>query len=145
MTSVHDLLSRLDKAKAKNGGWMACCPAHDDRDPSLSIKEGDNGRILLYCHAGCKTENVVSALNLHMSDLMPDQQNQEPREVAMYDYTNEAGELLYQVVRYEPKDFRQRRPSGNGEWIYNLKRIPRVPYRLPSIKPAIDSKETIYM
>ncbi len=47
------------------------CPAHDDRSVSLSVKEGDDGRILLYCHAGCETKDICAALGLKLSDLMP--------------------------------------------------------------------------
>ncbi|MEM1330161.1 MAG: DUF3987 domain-containing protein [Planctomycetota bacterium] len=50
-------------------GWTSCCPAHDDRSPSLSISDGDDGRVLLHCHAGCQTTEVLEALGLHMSDL----------------------------------------------------------------------------
>jgi hypothetical protein len=53
--------------------------------------------------------------------------------VAEYDYTDESRSPLYQVVRYDPKDFRQRRPDGNGGWIWNLDGVRRVPYRLPEI------------
>ena len=53
--------------------------------------------------------------------------------IATYDYNDESGELLYQVVRYEPKDFRQRRPNGKGGWIWNLQRERRVLYRLQEL------------
>jgi putative DNA primase/helicase len=53
--------------------------------------------------------------------------------VATYDYTDETGTLLYQVCRYEPKSFLQRRPGDNGEWIWNLDGIPRILYRLPEL------------
>ena len=55
--------------------------------------------------------------------------------VAEYDYTDPSGKLLYQVVRYEPKDFRQRRPDPDNEygWIWNLKGVEPVPYRLPEV------------
>jgi 5S rRNA maturation endonuclease (ribonuclease M5) len=56
------------------------------------------------------------------------------RKVAQtYDYTDVGGAVLYQTVRYEPKDFRQRRPDGHGGWIWNLDGIERVPYRLPEV------------
>jgi len=51
--------------------WKARCPAHDDRNPSLSVGAGSDGRVLLYCHAGCPAENIVRALGLEMRDLMP--------------------------------------------------------------------------
>jgi putative DNA primase/helicase len=57
----------------------------------------------------------------------------EKRIVAVYDYRSESGELLYQVVRYEPKEFRQRRPDGKGGWIGNLEGVKRVLYRLPEL------------
>jgi putative DNA primase/helicase len=55
------------------------------------------------------------------------------RIVAAYDYRNESGELLFQVCRYEPKDFRQRRPDQNGSWIWQVKGSRQVPYRLPEL------------
>jgi hypothetical protein len=64
-------------------------------------------------------------------------------EVATYDYNDAAGKLLFQVVRYEPKDFRQRRPDGGG-WIWNVKGIETVPYRLPDLVKALLDK-TIYV
>ena len=60
--------------------------------------------------------------------------------VATYDYRSETGELLYQVCRYEPKDFRQRRPDGNGGWQWKTKGVARVPYRLPELTTADPSK-----
>lgn len=60
-----------------------------------------------------------------------------PRKIVKtYDYTDAAGNVLYQVVRYWPKDFLQRRPNGNGGWIWNLKGVPRVLYRLPEVAKA---------
>lgn len=69
---ADDLLSRLDKVKGRNGRWIACCPAHDDRSPSLAISEGEDGRILLYCHALCSVESIVGAVGLTLSDIMPE-------------------------------------------------------------------------
>jgi 5S rRNA maturation endonuclease (ribonuclease M5) len=56
--------------------------------------------------------------------------------VATYDYTDESGNLLYQTCRYQPKDFRQRRPDGKGGWIWNLDGVRRVLYRLPEVLKA---------
>jgi putative DNA primase/helicase len=56
-----------------------------------------------------------------------------PRIVATYDYLAERGELIFQVVRFDPKDFRQRRPDGNGGWIWTVKGVRQVPYRLPEL------------
>lgn len=59
----------LEQFKRNGSGWKARCPAHDDKDPSLSIKEGNDGRVLLLCRVGCSTEAVVSALGLTFADL----------------------------------------------------------------------------
>jgi hypothetical protein len=57
--------------------------------------------------------------------------------VATYDYRDEDGALLFQVVRFDPKDFRQRRPDGAGDWIWSTKGVKQVPYRLPEMSEAI--------
>jgi 5S rRNA maturation endonuclease (ribonuclease M5) len=67
------------------------------------------------------------------------------REVATYDYVDERGELLFQVVRYEPKGFSQRRPNGNGGWTYNLDGSRRVIYRLPAVVEAVKSGRRIFV
>lgn len=117
---------------------MACCPAHEDNRQSLSIRDGADGRVLLKCHAGCDLSAILAALNLNVSDLFTSERVELPgadgrrREVAHYDYRDERGQLLYQVVRFEPKDFRQRRPDGEG-WLWNLQGVRRVVYRLPDL------------
>jgi len=65
------ILSKLPDAKRKGKQWTARCPAHDDRRASLSIGVGDDGRVLVHCHAGCTPEAVVAALGLKFADLMP--------------------------------------------------------------------------
>jgi hypothetical protein len=63
------VLDLLEGVQGRAGSWTALCPAHDDTRPSLSISEGEDGRCLLKCHAGCETEAVVNGLGLVMSDL----------------------------------------------------------------------------
>jgi putative DNA primase/helicase len=113
---------------------MAKCPAHDDRNPSLSIREAD-GKVLLHCYAGCSQQDVINVLKARGLWGSNQHATVPRRIVATYDYTDERGELLYQTVRYEPKDFRQRRRSVRGEWIW--KKGPRqVLYRLPEVLEA---------
>jgi len=64
---------------------------------------------------------------------------------AIYDYTDETGALLFQVYRFEPKDFRQRRPDGKGGWIWNLKDTRRVLYRLPELAEALVSEHIVFL
>lgn len=78
--SVDHLLSRLTKVKRSgNDQWMACCPAHDDRSPSLSIKDAGNGKILVNCLAGCSALDVLGAVGMDWNDVMPEKviSNQE--------------------------------------------------------------------
>jgi hypothetical protein len=63
------LEARGRKARGRDHDFMACCPAHDDRDPSLHVSEGKDGRALVHCHAGCSTADVLAALGLGMTDL----------------------------------------------------------------------------
>jgi hypothetical protein len=69
----------------------------------------------------------------------------EPKIVAVYDYFDERSVLLFQVVRFEPKDFRQRRPDGHGGWVWSLGDTRRVPYQLPELLKAVAAGETIYI
>ena len=62
MASIDELLSRLEGVKLSSSGWTAHCPAHDDQNPSLSIREGTDGRALLHCHAGCSYSEILTAL-----------------------------------------------------------------------------------
>ncbi len=65
------------------------------------------------------------------------------RQAATYDYLDEHGKLLFQVVRYEPKEFRQRQPGPSGEWIWNRQGTPEVPYRLPELQEALSLDKTV--
>ncbi len=69
MTPLQFVLSLLPDAKETGDGWKTCCPAHEDTNPSLSIREGDDGRVLLYCFAGCSLDAVCEAVGLKPADL----------------------------------------------------------------------------
>ena len=101
--------------------------------------------MLLHCQAGCSVEEVVAALGLEMSDLFTEDGKLGSRvETAHYDYVDESGALLFQVVRFFPKDFRQRRPDG-ASWVWNLNGTRRVPYRLPGVIQAVRDGIPIYV
>jgi len=72
MSNVDNLLSRLDKVRPTGQGtYQARCPAHDDRGPSLTIRETDDGKVLIHCFSGCSVYEVVGAIGLEISDLFP--------------------------------------------------------------------------
>lgn len=124
----------FDDAVRNGDVFRARCPLHDDNKPSLSIAAGKNGGVVVHCHAGCLTSSLLSVVGLSLSDLAPDAK----RIVAEYDYEDADGRLLYQSLRYEPKDFCCRRPDGNGGWVYRevFDGVQRVPYRLPELRSA---------
>ena len=118
-----DVLAAFPSAKPAGDGWTAKCPAHEDQRASLSIGKGDDGRFLFKCHAGCSFDAILAGAHLEARDLFPQNGNGEGgrRIIKTYDYCDVHGDLQYQVVRFEPKDFRQRRPDGHGGWIWNTR------------------------
>jgi hypothetical protein len=166
------------KAVSDNS-WAARCPCrNDDNNPSTSITEANDGTVLLYCHRGlgCGAKEICEAVGLKLIDLLPDDKRTRPmdsyderpvkREVKpkpvakvkpaskltltnTYDYTDEAGNLLFQKLRYVNeegrKEFRQRRPDGSGGYIYSLGDIPKVLYNLPAVLEAKKKGKTIWL
>jgi hypothetical protein len=135
MSTLQTFLGYFPSAKPSGQQWLAKCPAHDDRTASLAIREGTDQRILLHCHAGCETEAILSALGLDAAALFLEDAAKPSRakmEIAeTYDYRDpQTHDLLYQVCRLIPKDFRPRRPNGKGGWLWNLTDVRRVLYRL---------------
>lgn len=69
---VNDLIARLEKVRrTSRDSWIACCPAHNDRSPSLTIRGLEDGRILIHCFAGCGAADVMAAVGLETADLFP--------------------------------------------------------------------------
>lgn len=69
MSPVDRLLERLDHVRVSGSGWVARCPAHHDRDPSLAVAVGDDDRALVHCFGGCDVQQIVAAVGLELSDL----------------------------------------------------------------------------
>jgi replicative DNA helicase len=137
--TFETFLSKFSKRKQIAGGFMVCCPAHEDSTASLSVTQGTDGRILLHDHAGCTTDAIVAAMNLTLADLFADDKTAVRVPVAIYDYVDEHGALLYQSIRYPTKpdgkkDFQQRRPDGSGGWVWKLEKSRRVVYHLDKIQ-----------
>ncbi len=152
--TLEDFLSLFgDYENGSSGRYKVRCPAHADGEDrerwSLSIYQ-DHEKILLKCFAGCTTEQIVAAKGLTVKDLfLDDPTTQHSKSEAViectYDYTDETGKLLFQVVRYKPKNFKQRRPDGNGGWVWNLKGIKPVIYRLPEVLDAIQKGKAVFI
>jgi putative DNA primase/helicase len=132
--TLRRFLDQLQGVRREGNGWKALCPAHRDKNPSLSIHKTD-GRILIHCFAGCTVEAICGAVGIGIHDLGLSSASSR-RISAIYNHTDEEGKLLYQVLRLEPKAFRQRRPNGCNGWIWNLNSTRRVLYGLPEVLKA---------
>lgn len=169
--NAEQIAGKLGGAKKHGAGWMCLCPAHDDKNPSLGLKDNDDGTVTWNCLAGCDPKAVGAELKA--KGLLPEpKRNGTPRPrlkhrtklnggaapepkakrewgriVATYDYVTADGELICQTVRFEPKDFKQRRPDPDkpGGWIWKLDGIENRPlYRLPELLAA-DLAATVYL
>ena len=147
MTAGLDRVLGAFGARQAGDGWSAKCPAHEDRNASLSLAAGRNGGVVVKCHAGCPVEDVVAAVGLSMLALAPEAAPRPARrrQVATYPYLDEAGEVLFEAVRYDPKDFRQRHPNGNGGWTWNLNGCRRVLYKLPEVLEGVAAARRVFI
>lgn len=155
-SEVEDFLSRLRGVKKSGSNWVACCPCRDDDDnPSLSIGQGRDGKVLATCHRGagaCDFADIMKAAGVKpkSKDEVPVKQEKEVLKwVANYDYYDADGTLLFQKQRFVTTDgkkrFRQRKPDGNGGWDYSLGDIPRVLYNLPAVLEAVKNNGRVYV
>ncbi|MCD9145785.1 DUF3987 domain-containing protein [Streptomyces albireticuli] len=147
--SAYRRIAEALQAHGSNGRGTAWqCPSHDDRSPSLSVTNGNKG-VVINCHAGCATEDIVSTLGLSMADLFdePLPTRERPQAVAEYPYCDEQGQVLYRVRRIEPgydgekKTFRQYRPDGTA----GVKGIRRVLYRLPEVVATVQAGGPVFV
>jgi hypothetical protein len=124
---------------------MAHCPAHEDRSPSLSVTEGDDGRVLLHCHGGCSVNEIVATIGLAISDLFPRRNgDRDDGVIARYRYIDETGRHLYDVVRRVGKTFHQE-PANGRRGKGAMTGVRRVLYRLPEVVAAVAAAETVYV
>lgn len=150
--SVEDFLSLLKGVKrTRDNHYLALCPVHNDRTPSLSITELPD-KILVNCLAGCHINAVLSAIKLEIGDLFLN--SNKPKASTLrdykkidvtYDYHDKEGNVLFQVVRFKPKSFAQRHPGGEKGWIWGLRGVKPIIYHLPQVKEAIVTGETIFL
>jgi hypothetical protein len=151
------VLPRLEGVRKQAGeNYMARCPAHEDRQASLSVSRGKQHPVVLDCKAGCDRDLVLDALGLTWTELCkPREDGDQPRTdwtpygdaIAVYDYLDEQGKLLFQVCRTVGKQFPQRRPDSTSKtgWSWRLGDTRRVLYRLPRLIEAVGAGQTIWI
>jgi hypothetical protein len=157
ITELKNLITAKtgNEPKPSGQGFICHCPAHDDKTASLSISAGRDG-LLLNCHAGCTFEAVTAALGINPVELFHAPgaaKNGKPAKsgkfniVANYPYHDAEEKLRFEVCRLDPKGFRQRRPdpAAPGKWIWNLKGVELIPYRLPELITAAKAGETVFV
>jgi 5S rRNA maturation endonuclease (ribonuclease M5) len=148
VTADDKLRAALEEHGCAPRGSSARCPAHDDRNASLSIGPASQfAGVLLNCHAGCSFDDILTAIGLTRSDLFdePNQAKQGSIVVAEYPYVDESGNVLYIKQRRSPKHFRQYTPTPSGGRSWSLNGVRRVLYRLPEVIAAIDAAQPIYL
>lgn len=145
-TVVASLQERDLTVPSWGSGTMARCPAHEDNRASLKVDAMDDGGVLIYCHAGCPANDVLDALGLRWEDLRPSHYGRTP--VAQYIYTDEKGNPLVRVTRFDPKGFMQEHATGYGletKWNVGVpKEVRRVLYNLPAVLEAASQGATIF-
>lgn len=156
MDALRELvLPRLKAVKKTGAGFSARCPAHEDRQASLSVSEGREHPVVMHCHAGCMPEDICTKLGLDWANLSkPREANRDRGDwtpygdaIAVYDYRDEHGELLYQVCRTADKQFPIRVPDpvAKSGYRWKLGDTRKVLYRLPQILAAVEECRTIYI
>jgi hypothetical protein len=170
LSPVEKVLDRLEDYTVRKDEYRARCPAHNgNSDDSLSIKEGDDGRALLTCHANCEIEDILEALDLGMADLFvkgnahsspgaakkakkATRSSDKKHKIlttdglpdgTYWEFTSPAGEVLY-IQRHKREYYRK---VGEDRWVtYKgvLDDITQVLYRLPELIDGVRSGKTIY-
>jgi uncharacterized protein (DUF927 family) len=134
--------------------WRGACPIHHGKNDNFAV-EPDTGR--WFCHSTCGRGGDILELEIALKgdDFKsakgevfrivgrPEANGNRRRIAATYDYTDEGGRLLFQTVRFDPKDFKQRQPDGKGGWKWSIKGVRLVLYRLPEVLKR--STETVFI
>lgn len=150
MLTLEHVLSQLKGVKEQGNGYIACCPAHDDQNPSLSIREADGGELLLRCHAGCKFEDIIAALSEATTSVTSRKnegfQNSDEAirsrawrdgpPTTVYTYRDKKGQEVVKVLRWDKptgdKTFRPLSLQG-GNWVIKAPTKHRPLYNLPKV------------
>jgi len=168
LSPVEKVLDRLEDYKTDRGGFRARCPAHNgDSDTSLSIKEGDDGRALLTCHASCALGDIVGALGLGVVDLFARNGSGGPRakkavkktaakkadggdektlttddlpDGTYWEFTAPSGEVLY--IQHHKREYY--RKVGEGLWKKGLDGVEQVLYNLHELVDVVRAGEVVY-
>lgn len=121
--NIDAFVTLLSGAHRSGNGWVARCPAHEDRRPSFSVTEGQNGRVLVRCHAGCSTEAILDALGLRKSDLFADETRnpvlpRKPRQTPPAFPETKSQRRQFVTAEEAFEDLVRWRGRWSGRWVY---------------------------
>jgi len=147
---LHEALSLLSVKRQRGNVYDCKCPAHEDDVASLQVSEGNDGRILMHCKAGCTFFSIVDSMGAEMSEMFGDDSHKEPVRfsvdpsvglpVATYVYHDADGGALFRVIKYDmgggKKRFVQNKSMGGDTWASNMDGATRVLYHLPAVLDA---------
>jgi hypothetical protein len=135
---------RIKNVKEHGGYFTALCPAHDDTESSLSFTTGRTQAVVATCHAGCSYSDIRETV-------FPGWKRRHPGDAGrtsetVYTYRDENGGALFDVVRGPGKNFWQRHwDPDTEEWVWNVKDVRRVPYRLPELAKAVADSKLVFI
>ena len=129
------IASKLDRPKRLSGSsWMACCPAHEDREPSLHLSDSDDGTLLVHCLAGCEQRAVIDALKARV--LWPERK-QTGNNMTSWRYEYAEGSHAFDIVRFPSKKIRPRLPDGTWKALSPPRPLYGLPAIIASLKPVL--------
>lgn len=140
MLDLAGIAQQCEGAHRDKQGWRAKCPVHQGQsDTSLHLWE-ESDTLRVHCFSGCHNKDILDRLNI-----APSKKGESPQDI--YSYQNSQGYMVFQVVRLPGKKFRQRRPdlAHPGQYIWDMKGIPPILYRLPEVEQAILLRQPIYL
>lgn len=147
---LEDVAPRFQRVQWRGSdSFQALCPCHKDKEASLSISNGhEREKIVLHCHAGCETADILEAVGLTLADLGEGKREDQPSWMqgldAIYDYRDKEGKYLYSKLRYTGKKIRYGRIEGDS--LVNGKGdAGKSLYRLPEALRAVENGQTIYI
>ena len=144
MLTVQELSGRFAGVswRGKNS-FQAKCPCHDDRQASLTVSEGEKG-LVLYCHSGCQTEDILKKIGLSFSDIMPEREKPATKkktswgkQVASYDYQDITGKIKLRKFKYVDEKGKKNYPwqrYEDGKWQWKINNAVANLYGLDSVK-----------
>jgi len=161
--TLEELSIRLNGKFKSDGSFQCKCPVHDDKKPSLNIKQAEDGKLLFCCYAGCKTEDIIKALDITWKDAFKEKEEEffpyyekaivnfktytkeEIQGIAKYIYTDATGNPVMMAVRTAKKDFFQYSYAGDGKWKSGLNGRPPVLYNLPEVINAVKNNIPVFI